>query len=256
MCNVTVPTNTVPSPSAFIPPDPADIDELVRSNNLIYQGEDAGGDVPPSLGRGGGRNNPPIEYIPPGDPASLTGTGFENLNSVLDQSLENGDDWAEFKSGPGNPYIADCYEICGWSRNTNDGNVPWCAGYVSFMLYQGGIESLRTLSSQAYLRYGTEIDWTDWSQVRINDIVVLTNRSDTSKGHVGFFRGYNRDRDQVIVLGGNQSDKVKLSTYAVNSSSRRLFVRSIKRNWAIPEEFDRPLYVNASGEPESYGQTR
>jgi hypothetical protein len=124
------------------------------------------------------------------------------------------------------------------------------------MLHQGGIESLRTASSQAYLRYGTEIEWTDWSRVRINDVVVLTNRNDTGKGHIGFFRGYNRNRDQIIVLGGNQSNKVKLSTYAVNNPSQRLFVRSIKRNWSVPEEFDRPLYVDTTGQPESYAQTR
>lgn len=257
MCNVTIPENTVASPVSTTQIDEKVLNQLYQDNLELYDGVDAGGDVPLGLGTSNSRTSPNIQYITPGEPPE--GGGFIELNTTLDTALENGDSWQEYGTSPPNPYIGNCYEICGISRNTADGGksgVPWCAAFVSFMLYQSGIESLKTLSSQAYLRYGTEIEWTDWSKVRINDIVVLTNRAKPSNGHVGFFRGYNSKKDQIILLGGNQSNKVKLSVYPVNNPSKKLYVRSVKRNWSVPEKYDSPLYVDATGKPEGYALTR
>ena len=110
MCNVTVPENIVVSPVSINTLDDRYLNEINQDNITQYAGEDAGGDVPLRFANGSNGGNPAIQYLEPGDPP--VGGGFTELNSVLDQALENGDDWAEFKSGPGNPYITDCYESC------------------------------------------------------------------------------------------------------------------------------------------------
>lgn len=255
MCNVIIPTNTVPSPTAFIPIDPELLTSINESNARDYAGTDAGGDVPSPLGNGNG-SNPVAQYIEPGTPP--TGGGFPELLAFLDEQIKVGADaWKEYGASPPNPRVGDCFQAAGLSANTKDGGkqgTPWCACFVTFALQQSGLPLLRTASSQAYKRYGSEIAWTSWENVRLNDIIVLTNMSETDKGHVGFFRGYNPSTSSILMLGGNQSDTLKVSTFAVRGKT--LAVTSVKRNWSVPAEYDKPLFVDNTGAPTDYSATR
>lgn len=257
MCQVVIPSSPVVNPSITITEtDTAAFAQGLRATRNTGEGfgDIAGVSDPASgfYGAGGGAGGEGnfVQYTEP-DQVLPEGEGFDAINSVLEQNLRQ--NWSEAGT-PGNPNILACYEVCNQSYRGD--NTPWCAGYVSYVLNAAGLQSLRSLSSQAYKRYGSEIDWRTWENVRANDIVILTNRNSPSRGHVGFFRGYNPRTGRVQVLGGNQSDTVKLSNFLVRGNT--LQVTSVKRNWTIPSRFDFPIIDEnlASGNLESYASTR
>jgi len=189
-----------------------------------------------------------VQYQAPESPLPQ-GQGFLELNSLLEGTLES--DWKE-RGKPGNSLILTAYSACGFEFE--DDKTPWCAAFVSWALIDTGIAALKTLSSQAYASYAQEINWRTWENVRANDIVVFKSRT-RSGGHVGFFRGYNPSTGRVAILGGNQSDTVKISNFKVNGN---LYVKTVRRNWLVPEKFDFPIIDTklATGPLEDYSSTR
>ena len=115
----------------------------------------------------------------------------------------------------------------------------WCAAFVSWALKTAGIESLRSMGSQTYRTYGSEVDWRTLDKIRYLDIVVFKSRK-RSGGHIGFVVGADPSTNKIKVLGGNQGNDVKISTYSVSNTSQ--YIVNIKRNWDIPAEFDKPLF--------------
>jgi uncharacterized protein (TIGR02594 family) len=256
MCQVTIPSSPVVNPNIVITEQDttAFANSLRASRNTGEGFGDISGNGDISTGFYGAQGTSREgNYIQLTQPSTLLpeGEGFEAINSLLEQTLNQ--DWSE-KGTPGNPNILACYEVTG--NNYRGDNTPWCAGYVSYILDRAGVPSLKTLGSQAYKNYGSEIDWRTFENVRANDIVVLTRNDDQRFGHVGFFRGYNPSTRRVQLLGGNQSDKVKLSNFEVRGS--RMTVTSIKRNWSVPSDFDFPIIGTdlAQGSLTSYGATR
>jgi len=85
---------------------------------------------------------------------------------------------------------------------------PWCAAFVNAVLGAAGVKGTGKLNARSFLNFGQAT-----SQPKIGDIVVLS-RGDPNgwQGHVGFFQGYD-DKGNVLVLGGNQGDKVSIAPY-------------------------------------------
>lgn len=180
---------------------------------------------------------------PPG--IAVNGEGWYALDNLLNALEAEGDAWAEFGTAPGNPRIARCYVAGGSSPNNNDSDVPWCTFWLTWVLYRCNIDAIRSGYSQAYLNYGQNIPWQDgFRQVRKNDILVYSNVSGGG-GHVGFFRGYDPQTGFVHILGGNQGNRVKLTTrwFGATTSDGKKRLNVVRRNWAVPAEFDRPLFV-------------
>lgn len=93
-------------------------------------------------------------------------------------------------------------------KATSD-EVPWCAAFVSWVLERSGIPSMRSARARDYEHFG------DTVSKRQNAIVVLwRGNPNSSTGHVGFYVGDDPKRkDHILVLGGNQSDSVNISSY-------------------------------------------
>lgn len=119
---------------------------------------------------------------------------------------------AEIKGPHHNSAIIDLLD---WADGKHDGKTfiqgirddetPWCATFVSAVLELGGIVSARSAWARSYLNWGDELD-----QAAVGAIAVLS-RGDHS-GHVAFVVG--RDAaGNVMLLGGNQSDMVKVSAF-------------------------------------------
>ena len=70
-------------------------------------------------------------------------------------------------------------------------------------------------------------------------IGAATDR-ERSGGHIGFIVGVDNKTGKLKILGGNQGDNAKVSTYSVSSNSQ--YVLNIKRNWDIPAEYNKPLF--------------
>lgn len=110
--------------------------------------------------------------------------------------------------GPGNnPRIVMYHNSThGWAGT--DDSVPWCSSFMNYCVEQAGQVGTK---SQAAL------SWRDWGvdamdNPREGDIAVFTRkRPGVNGGHVGFWR--SEGADTVSVLGGNQSDRVKVTNY-------------------------------------------
>lgn len=234
MGQVLIPRPNVSSPLEFA--DNADWNSLIESNRYNYL--DLEGDYP-AVGPGGRQAGDPGSYTP--DPNITPGPipdnpGYERLDAILNNVLAQ--DWKE-RGNPGNPRILECYKVCGnnYTRDQSEMAYAWCAAFVSWALETAGIDSLRSMSSQAYNSYGGEVDWRDRSNIRKWDIVVFKSKT-RGGGHIGFIKEITSN-GVIKVLGGNQGNNAKISNYSFDSKSQ--YVKSIKRNWAVPPEFDVPV---------------
>ena len=113
----------------------------------------------------------------------------------------------------------------------------WCAAFVSWALYTAGIPTLQTMSSQGWYSWGSEVEWTDTSAIRKWDVVIFKSKT-RSGGHIGFVQEITSN-GVIKVLGGNQGDNAKVSNYQFNSKSQ--YVKSVKRNWSLPDEYNVPI---------------
>lgn len=84
--------------------------------------------------------------------------------------------------------------------------VPWCAAFVGACLERCDVTSTRSLLARSYLKWGHEI-----AEPRFGAVTVLRRGADPAAGHVGFYLG--ETADDVMLLGGNQSDRVSVAAY-------------------------------------------
>lgn len=89
--------------------------------------------------------------------------------------------------------------------NVNPRVTPWCAAFVNGILKRKGYETTGSNAVYSFYKYGSKT-----TDPALGDIVVFS-------GHVGFFQGfaYINGKKYVAVLGGNQSNRVKVSYYPV-----------------------------------------
>jgi uncharacterized protein (TIGR02594 family) len=248
MCQVIIPATRVLSPTRPVYDDNSEnsrYNDRLSQSYSPYSSVDAGNDVPFGFaGANGGPGNSGnfIAYntsmgTPPKD------TPYGSLDYILTTAIKQ--DWLE-RGSPPNPLIAQANLLCGTSITVDGPKAnPWCAAFVSYALENAGIDNLRNRSSQSYLRYGNPVDWRIVENIRMNDIVVFTNKQDSSRGHVGFIRGINPTNGSLKVWGGNQSNTFKESPYPFNG--KEMFVNQVRRNWPIPTEFDKPIAGQATG---------
>lgn len=95
----------------------------------------------------------------------------------------------------------------GW---VGDDETAWCAAFVGAMLKRAGMQGTGKLTARSYLEWGRPVDL---AHAREGDIVVFKRGNSSWQGHVAFF--VRRAGTHIEVLGGNQSDAVKISRYAV-----------------------------------------
>jgi len=110
-----------------------------------------------------------------------------------------------------------------------DDATPWCSAFVNYVCWLLRLPRSKSLAARSWLGVGAAIDL-DNAKVG-EDVVILTRGSLPqpgpeelhAPGHVGFFGG--RDGPWVVVLGGNQGDKVSLARFPPD---RILAVRRLK----------------------------
>ena len=100
--------------------------------------------------------------------------------------------------------------------------VPWCSSFVNWVMQQAGYKP--TGSAQA-------IKWADWGR-KIDQPCkgcIAVWHWGSGKGHVGFVVG--KRGSKLLVLGGNQSDQVKVSEYSTN----KLIAYVVPEKYNIPK---------------------
>lgn len=176
----------------------------------------------------------PIAAAEQTDSDSIFLTLSKNLDTALTQAKSGG--WKETGS---NPNILASYKAVGCSQNSD--TVPWCAAFAGSLLKSSGIKSLKTLSSLAYKGFGTSVDVSKPDTWRLNDIVVFSRKGG---GHIGFFRGFNKANNSVLILGGNQSDNLTEVGFKITEAFPVVYVG---RSWEIPAKYDRPVTYSGTG---------
>jgi uncharacterized protein (TIGR02594 family) len=94
--------------------------------------------------------------------------------------------------------------------------VPWCSAFVNHICWLARLPRSKNLRARSWLTIGKGINLDD---AEPGDIIVLKRGTGDqpgpevlkAPGHVGFYAG--RFDNFIEVLGGNQSDTVKVSRY-------------------------------------------
>ena len=125
-----------------------------------------------------------------------------------------------------NPSIIAMFKASGheWVR---DDETPWCAAFVNAVLADCDLRGTGKLNARSFLEWGEPVDLAD---AKHGDVVVFWRGSpDGWQGHVGFFAG--TAGQNVMVLGGNQSNKVSIAAYG---KDRLLGVRRMRMPRSTP----------------------
>ena len=113
--------------------------------------------------------------------------------------------------------------------SVQDDEVPWCSAFVNYISWLLRLPRSKSLAARSWLSIGSSVSIENAESGF--DIVVLKRGGGDQPGpevlhalgHVGFFAGY--EGDQVLVLGGNQSDSVNITRFPVD---RVLGIRSLQ----------------------------
>lgn len=120
-------------------------------------------------------------------------------------------------------------------------NNPIMTFFVSWCLWKINVPALKTGCSQDYRKWGINVPWHDFTQVRENDIVVFEDLNLPGAGAIGFYKGFNAETEKVRIL--TAQDTPEIVEYSVKRGSSPRLV-AVRRNWGIPREFDNPVYYS------------
>lgn len=106
-----------------------------------------------------------------------------------------------------NPKVIELFNELGFDGKKLKDETAWCAAFANTMLKRAGCVFQKTLNARSFLDLDGET-----KEPKLGDIVVLWRESAESwKGHVGFY--VNETESHINILGGNQSNRVKISAY-------------------------------------------
>jgi uncharacterized protein (TIGR02594 family) len=89
----------------------------------------------------------------------------------------------------------------------NPRKTPWCAAFANAILKKKGKKGTGSLTARSFFAWGKRV-----TKPQQGDVVIIK----TKRGyHVGFFVA--RKGNQVLVIGGNQSNSVKVTAYSIKS---------------------------------------
>lgn len=107
-----------------------------------------------------------------------------------------------------NPEIIALFDELGFNGNNLKDETSWCAAFINCMLKRAGKPYLRKLNARSLLNIGEEVICP-----QLGDLVIFWRESKASwKGHVGIY--ISEDKNNINVLGGNQSNRVCILPYS------------------------------------------
>jgi len=162
--------------------------------------------------------------------AQLSGGNFGGLNAV-----------AGAAPNPSSPeYLANAASLLGLNETSGraaiqkylvDGGAgldpsvtAWCAAFVNATLGKSGIKGTGSNLARSFLNFGSDSS----ANPAVGDIAVFSRGNDPSKGHVGFFQGFD-EQGNVRILGGNQGGKRNGGGGVTESTRSRSSLLGIRR---------------------------
>jgi len=159
-------------------------------------------------------NNPDIVY--PGQKINVPGPPPLANKGDLDQSIPPWLAIARLEMGvteiPGaqdNPRIIEYHAST--TLHATDDETAWCSAFVNWCITQAGLVGTNSAAAKSWLK------WPGGDPVQspqLGDIVVLNRGTSPWQGHVAFYNGALGRL--MMLLGGNQGNKVKISHYSAD----------------------------------------
>lgn len=142
----------------------------------------------------------PISPQPPSPPVEQQAAAMPAWLAVAYREIGQ-----EEIAGPqNNPRIIEYLASVGNTQGLQDDEIDWASAFVEWSLRQAGIAGPRSMEPSAWLNWGRTIP-----EPELGCVVVFSFKG---LGHVGFY--VKTERNSLYILGGNQSDAVKISRYA------------------------------------------
>lgn len=94
--------------------------------------------------------------------------------------------------------------------SADDDETPWCSSFVNWCFEKVPISGTGSARARSWNKWGTRLEIPAFGCV-----VVMSRGRNPAFGHVGFFCGFDKNGD-VMVLGGNQSNKVSIASYQIS----------------------------------------
>ena len=111
-----------------------------------------------------------------------------------------------------NPRIIAYHATTTYAAKTDE--VPWCSSFVNWVLKESGVEGTNSAAAASWLDWGNKVHAQQGAIV----VIYMKNASQSlssSGNHVGFL--VRETSTHYVILGGNQADQVKESSYPKRS---------------------------------------
>jgi len=139
----------------------------------------------------------------PDTASTFTPTGEPKWLEIARGEMKSG--VAEIAGRKDNKRILDYHATT--TLQATDDEVPWCSSFVNWCLKEASIPGTNSAAARSWLKWGTKL-----TSPEIGCVVVFwRNKPSSWQGHVGFYAG--EDDGDLLILGGNQSDRVKISAF-------------------------------------------
>ena len=139
-----------------------------------------------------------------------------------------------------NPLIMEAYRLSGQNDFTRDGDTgeySWHTAFVNYVLSKAGLPIVVSMSAQAYYSYGNRVNHTNMGRNNVakkGDIVIFNSR--TGGKYIGFYWGFDKEKNKIKVLGGNQENVgVQVIELPFSLTNGDFYVTHVRRNWEITE---------------------
>lgn len=114
-----------------------------------------------------------------------------------------------------NPFIRWAHSLCTIGEVPD--SVPWCSSWLNALAWMLRLPRSKSAAARSWLQVGVPVELHDAKAGY--DVVILKRGGGgqpgpdviNAPGHVGLFAGL--DHDNMLILGGNQSDAVNISLY-------------------------------------------
>lgn len=88
----------------------------------------------------------------------------------------------------------------------HDDETPWCSAFANWCMHKAVIKGSGQANARSLLTWGRKVE----APVH-GCVVVLKRGTSATSGHLGFY--IDSHGESIVVVGGNQSNSVKLSNY-------------------------------------------
>lgn len=125
----------------------------------------------------------------------------------------------EIRGARHNPRIIEYHATTGLRATTDE--TAWCASFVNWCLRQVGIAGTNSAAAASWLNWGQSITARGGAITVIHNPQAARSSLTVSGNHVAFL--VQETATHYVLLGGNQSNQVKISSYPKSSWQLRGF---------------------------------